>query len=154
MKYNKSKFIKIASCIFFFLFFVLNVSKAQQTVPNTNSSFINGTILSSKNGTRRAELKMSDKSYDEYMVGVYFDNLMVENSAMLKVKPLTSGGITYVRFNNENGQIVSGDPITSSATPGVAMKATESGIILGVALEDADSAGELLKIRVMIQYLK
>ena len=41
----------------------------------------------------------------------------------------------------ENGPIAAGDPLTSSSVPGVAMKATASGYVIGKALESFDELG-------------
>ena len=153
MKYNKIRPIQIASCLFFFLFFI-NVSMAQQNLNNENSLFTKGAILSSENGTKRTELKMSGKAYDEYMIGVFSDSEKTENNAMIKTSPVVSGGVTYVKCNSENGLVKKGDLITSSSESGVGMKATKSGIILGLALEDASVSSGLVKIRIMIQYVK
>ncbi len=120
--------------------------------------FENGTILTSPVGTFRGHnFDVCTNPYDPYLLGIYYNENPEwdpKNPSKTYKIPIITKGITYVKVNNANGLIVTGDPVTSSTTPGVAMKATESGMILGVALEDADSAGELLKIRVMIQYLK
>ncbi len=49
--------------------------------------------------------------------------------------PLALSGRVPVKINLENGPIATGDPITISSTPGVGMKARESGRIIGHALE-------------------
>ncbi len=151
MKYYKV--IKTLSCLIFFVF-IINTSMAQQNVGNTDNSFPNGTIVASENGTIKAKLLMSSKTYDEFMVGVFSDNRNVENNAMIKVNPVMTGGITYVKCNAENGMIKKNDLITSSSEQGVGMRATESGIVLGVALEDAQALSGLVKVRILIQYVK
>ena len=62
----------------------------------------------------------------------------------------------HVRYNLQNGIIAKGDYITISNEPGVGMKATEDGFMVGVALENSDAAEkpDLLKIRVMVRYEK
>lgn len=151
MKYYKV--IKTLSCLIFFVF-IINTSMAQQNVGNTDYSFQNGTIVASENGTIKAKLIMSSKPYDEFMVGVFSDKRNVENNAMIKVNPVMTGGITYVKCNTENGMIKKNDLITSSSEQGVGMRATESGIVLGVALEDAQALSGLVKVRILIQYVK
>ena len=151
MKNNKIKIIKTVSCLFILLF-AANVGMAQQNGNNVSSTFSNGNIISSENATTRAELRMANKTYDENMVGVYNNN--TENSPVFKANPVTSTGVTYVKYNSENGAIKKGDLITTSSEPGVGMKATGSGIVLGIALEDATASSGLIKIRVLIQYVK
>jgi hypothetical protein len=52
-------------------------------------------------------------------------------------------GRVPVKVSNEGGQIRPGDRITSSSIPGVAMKATTSGITIGMALEAFDDTNYL-----------
>jgi hypothetical protein len=56
--------------------------------------------------------------------------------------PIGLKGRVPVRLSTENGPIKKGDRITLSSIPGVGMKATESDMTLGIALEDyaGDSA--------------
>ena len=52
------------------------------------------------------------------------------------LKPYVAlAGRVPAKVSAENGPIAPGDPITSSSTPGVAMKATQTGRIVGVTLE-------------------
>ncbi len=50
--------------------------------------------------------------------------------------PVALAGRVPVKVSTENGNIVAGDYLTLSNTPGVAMRATESGNVIGRALED------------------
>jgi hypothetical protein len=51
-------------------------------------------------------------------------------------------GRVPAKFSLENGPIAVGDPLTSSSTPGVAMKATQAGQIIGYAMQSSDNAHE------------
>lgn len=55
-------------------------------------------------------------------------------------------GRVPTKFSLENGPIAVGDPLTSSSTPGIAMKATQAGRIIGYAMQSSDAAedGKLL----------
>ncbi|MEZ4677800.1 MAG: hypothetical protein R2932_26645 [Caldilineaceae bacterium] len=55
-------------------------------------------------------------------------------------------GRVPTKFSLENGPIAVGDPLTSSSTPGAAMKATQAGQIIGYAMQSSDAAtdGKLL----------
>ncbi len=53
----------------------------------------------------------------------------------LKSIPVALNGRVPVKVSMENGPIQIGDPLTSSSTPGVAMKATKAGPIVAKALE-------------------
>lgn len=151
MKYIK--FFRTLTCLAIFLF-IINTGMAQQNTSNSSASFPNGTIVSSINGTIRATLNMSEKPYDEYMVGVFSDSKKAENNAMVKVSPIMTGGIAFVKCNTENGTIKKDDLVTSSSVPGVGMKATKTGMVLGLALEDAQTSTDLVKVRILVQYVK
>jgi len=53
-------------------------------------------------------------------------------------------GRVPVKVSMENGPIQVGDPLTSSSTPGVAMKASRAGKVLGYALESMSMDGKVL----------
>jgi len=118
--------------------------------------YINGTVLSSPVLTYKGRnFDICTEAYDPYLLGVYYnENPGVKPDPRGYKIPIRTSGISYVRYNDENGKIMRGDPITSSDVSGVAMKASDPGMILGVALEDAGESGELLKIRITIQYLR
>jgi len=134
----------------------VSIAQSEISVEENKKHFENGTVLSSPIGTFLGRnFNICSVSYDSYLLGVYYDenSSQMPNPKAYKI-PIKTIGITYVKYNTENGYIHNGDPVTSSSTPGVAMKATQSGIILGVALEDAQTNNNLIKIRVMVQYLK
>ncbi len=119
-------------------------------------SFKPGTIvktLDNKCVFNYSYIATTNKPYDIEMIGVIKDSLDYSNPRLFP-NPIIEKGVALVRFNNSNGIIKTGDPVTSSSVPGEAMKATQSGMILGIALEDAPANTGLIKIRVMIQYLK
>lgn len=55
--------------------------------------------------------------------------------------PVALSGRIPVKVNIENGPIESGDLLTSSSMPGVAMKATKAGAVIGMAMESFDGEG-------------
>jgi hypothetical protein len=105
-------------------------------------------------------VRRSVHGYDEHLVGVVstspglvFDEgdtkLAGENDKYItKDKTVVAAvGRVPVKFTLENGEIKVGDTLTSSAAePGKAMKATEAGKIIGIALESSAKAkdGKLL----------
>jgi len=67
--------------------------------------------------------------------------------------PIALAGRVPTKVSAENGPIRPGDFLTTSATPGVAMKATESGLIIGTALESFDGPGVgLVKVFVNLSW--
>lgn len=53
--------------------------------------------------------------------------------------PVVSSGKVRIRVTTFNGPIKTGDLLTSSQTPGVAQKASQTGYVIGTALEDYES---------------
>jgi hypothetical protein len=87
---------------------------------------------------------LSSRMYDENMVGVVvedpevsFEDTNIENSVFI-----ASFGEAQVRVSASGGDIEKGTYVTSSETPGVGVKATESGWAVGVAMEDFVPSGE------------
>ncbi|MDD3002855.1 MAG: hypothetical protein PHS06_03240, partial [Candidatus Shapirobacteria bacterium] len=93
----------------------------------------------------KSGVKKSTGSYEKGLVGVVSSTPAItigsvddnETSAV----PVALSGRVPVKVNTENGPIKAGDPLTSSSTPGVAMKATKAGAIIGTAMSDFDGEG-------------
>jgi len=141
-----------------FITLLSNVTFAQYDSLSKKKNFSEGDIIVSTDASLSPDsFSLSNKTYDELIIGVYrkvktntnYDTIHVK----IRVNPVYSKGTTLVKYNSENGTIKKGDPITSSSEPGVGMKATNSGIIVGIALEDAKKETGLIKIRVLIQYI-
>ena len=64
-------------------------------------------------------------------------NLITDNKTVVAMI-----GRVPAKFSLENGPIAVGDPLTISSTPGVAMKATGAGQIIGYAMQSSDAAEE------------
>jgi len=91
--------------------------------------------------------------YDKNLFGVVVENpSIVLNKEDSSTLPIISYGEVLVRVSVKNGEIKSGDFITSSSAAGVGQKATESGFIIGKALEDLTSQEALISVFVNIQY--
>lgn len=52
--------------------------------------------------------------------------------------PIALSGRVPIKLSNENGPIKTGDELMLSSIPGVAMKASSTGVVVGIALEDFD----------------
>ncbi len=76
--------------------------------------------------------------YDSQVVGVVsFDAAIVINTnGGSKSVPVISDGNIYILASTQQGKIKKGDLLTTSTIPGVAVKATKSGYVLGTALDD------------------
>jgi len=128
---------------------------------HTPATFEHGQIICSDNAMETGKLYVSSKEYDETVIGVYFiapTNEENNDGSPILINPNNNTvlyhGITTVKYSNYNGKIMKGDPITSSKIPGVAMKATSSGTIIGIALEDTKTNEGYVKCRILIQYYR
>ncbi|MBI4249964.1 hypothetical protein HY622_00005, partial [Candidatus Uhrbacteria bacterium] len=105
------------------------------------------------------KLKKSANPYDNKVIGVVSSApaILFEGSDLIigaKEKRFTKGskppialaGRVPIKISLENGSIKPGDYLTTSSKPGVAMKATKSGMTIGTALEsyDQDTEGTIL----------
>jgi hypothetical protein len=83
---------------------------------------------------------------DKAIVGIYSTNpalrLSQKDSTINggRAVPVALAGRVPVKVSTENGVIASGDPLTSSSIPGVAMKATSNSRIVGMAMENYTSS--------------
>jgi hypothetical protein len=97
-------------------------------------------------------VKKTTEAYDYAIIGVYSTNpalrLSQQDSAIDggNVIPVALAGRVPVKVSTESGEIKPGDYLTSSSTPGVAMKATKSGGVVGQAMEgyNGDGVGQVL----------
>lgn len=109
-----------------------------------------GNIISFVNG----KYVLSFKEYDSSIFGVVTDepSTSVEDLNLEKYKLVVNSGESLVTVVNKNGDIRKGDFITTSTLPGVGMKATKSGQVIGTALEDyyATNSDEVGKISVFL----
>ncbi|MBI2010332.1 MAG: hypothetical protein HYS86_04130 [Candidatus Chisholmbacteria bacterium] len=100
-----------------------------------------------------AVLGKSTASYSPYLVGVVSTSpYQAFGDAIRSVaqnpQPIALSGRVPVKVTNENGPIAAGDYLTSSSTPGFAMRASKGGMVVGTALEGFD--GESGQIMVFV----
>lgn len=108
-----------------------------------DSSITAGDIVSIDPALSSGVLKTT-RSYDGQILGIVstlpalaIGNVTKEGVAGV---PVALSGRVPVKATNENGPIKAGDYLTSSSAPGVAMKATKAGPVIGVAMHDFDSS--------------
>ncbi|MCH8821763.1 hypothetical protein IID23_04570, partial [Patescibacteria group bacterium] len=95
----------------------------------------------------KAWVEKSGSDYDRNLIGVVSTNPFTEilSEGVFDPEenpvPIALNGRVPVKVSTENGPINPGDPLTSSSTSGVAMRATNSGPIVGKALESYDEEG-------------
>lgn len=81
-------------------------------------------------------IQKSQKPYDQKIIGIISTKPGVNLTGQsANGKPVALAGRVPVKVSLENGPIEVGDYLTSSSTPGVAMKALRPGQVVGKALE-------------------
>ncbi len=92
-------------------------------------------------------VQRSNHAYDHRLVGVYSESpglrLSQKDATIdgIPAIPVALVGRVPVRVSTESGVIQAGDSLTSSSVPGVAMKATRSGMVVGRAMEGYSGEG-------------
>ncbi len=149
----------IFSLILYFLSLILNsfiftsVSYAQTATPAVNAATDTGGTLGvahmvdvkDKNVKDGVVLSAGSKGavattipYDSQVLGVVARDaaIIINTTNIANGVPVISTGTTYVYVSSLEGNIKKGDLVTSSTMPGVAVKATKEGYVLGTAAED------------------
>ncbi|MFA7209415.1 MAG: H-type lectin domain-containing protein [Parcubacteria group bacterium] len=93
------------------------------------------------NGEISAGIKKSEKIYDQNVIGVISTNpgITLDDAIGIgqgRAVAVALAGRIPVKVSSENGRVVAGDYLTASSVPGVAMKATKAGLVIGQALQD------------------
>lgn len=123
---------------FFSISFAQDLSLGVATYIPITQKVVNGAIIStSSNG-----FKLSDRSYDPLVFGVVSDNPAVSFGERTTgtTYPVISTGQAFVLVNGEGGNLKKGDLLTTSSKPGIGMKATKTGYIIGSTLVDTSFA--------------
>lgn len=109
-------------------------------VYGSNDTTITAGDVVSLDTDMKAGVMKSDKAYDSNTIGIISTNPGltigdIEDPGATPVLVALSGRVP-VKVNLENGPIKKGDYITSSSVPGVAMRATKAGTIIGQAMTE------------------
>ncbi len=92
-------------------------------------------VTQATNGSYR----LSSQPYDKAVQGVVVDNPAIffrTNDQSVQKYAVISTGQVRMYVNTSNGPIKKGDLLTTSRTSGVAMRASKSGFMMGIALDD------------------
>ena len=130
------------------------------TYPNT----ISAGDLVALDPNHPGQVVLSTSAYDPNLIGVISTHPgFVTNADPTTVsggnanpsqKPLALAGRVPVKVTGQNGPIKPGDYLTASSTPGYAMKATQAGPVIGVAMASFNGSSSANKgsILVFIKY--
>lgn len=100
----------------------------------------------------RGFVKKSQRAYESSVIGVYSENPALRLSQLdsridgARAIPVALAGRVPVKVSTENGEIKAGDYLTASSKPGIAMKASKSGGVIGQAMGgyNEDGVGKVL----------
>ncbi|MBI4437401.1 hypothetical protein HY631_00410 [Candidatus Uhrbacteria bacterium] len=105
-------------------------------------------------GATLVELVKSSTPYEGPIVGIVSNNYGDFTSAGYNIDardnpmPVALVGRVPVKVVSEGGAIAVGDYLTTSSTPGMAMKASKLGRVIGMALEDWDGISDTVMVQV------
>lgn len=101
----------------------------------------------SVDSTRAEYVRKSQGAYEPSVIGIVSTNpgYTLGEPAVGYAAQIALAGRVPVNVTNENGTIVPGDYLTTSSTPGYAMKATEAGPVIGIAMDSfGDASGQVV----------
>lgn len=107
-------------------------------VPTNVKNVKDGSVLSnSENGAI-----LSNTPYDPQVLGIVSRDaaIAISTNNTTNTVPVIANGTVYVLVSSQQGNIKNGDYLTTSTIPGVAVKAVDSGYVLGTALEGYSSS--------------
>ncbi len=119
-------------------------------VYSTNDGSLGAADVVVLDPTLKSGVRKSTTPYEKGLAGAVATNpaMVIGNKGAEGVNgvPVALSGRVPVKVSTENGVIKPGDALTSSSTPGVAMKATKAGVIIGVAMAgyERDGIGSVL----------
>lgn len=125
-----------------------------QMLPISDKNVVNGSIVS----LTPSGYRLSRKQYDPLSFGVVTTHpaisLQLPNNG--DTYPVVATGDTLVQVSTINGDIKKDDPITTSQIAGVGMRASQTGYIIGVSLDNFSSANskviKLISVRLNFHY--
>lgn len=132
------------------LLLCFNLLQAQEPTKRVHAAFEPGDLVTSNTARiSDGELSKASEAYSPLVVGVYS-----EKTATSLMPAILVDGIAYIKFDPSNGHVKMGDYVTSGSKPGYSIKATQSGYVVGVVLEDSNDNTSLLKIRIQPTWVK
>lgn len=110
-------------------------------------SFVPGMIVSLSPGTDD-EYQLSDKPYDQFMVGVISENPSVMLNSSQVGPPVALTGRVKIKLLKTDKLVKSGDFLTTSSVAGYAQVATKAGPIIGYAVMNQKQGEDFVQILV------
>ena len=115
-------------------------SDLAELMPTDETDLAGGELVSVKNAKI---VRSRGIPYDDNIIGVVsiYPGYVIGGADAVSGQtqtPIALTGRVDIKVSDENGKVKEGDYLTSSSTPGVAMKATENGRVIGIALDNVD----------------
>lgn len=108
----------------------------------TNDASIEAGDVVSLDSNLKTGMKKSQIPYDSNILGIVSTRPRIVIGGVdkegIKAMPVALSGRVPVKASTENGKINAGDPLTTSGTPGVAMRSTKEGATIGIAMTSFD----------------
>lgn len=137
---NASNSIILANS--YLLAFKVSGADLAEVYYTNDAGVVPGTVVS-LDPSITSGVQKSDRAYDPHIMGVVSTKpgLVIGDTNGGQGTPVfvALSGRVPVQVTNENGPIKPGDFLTTSSTPGVAMKATKAGAIIGQAMTGHES---------------
>lgn len=108
------------------------VSSIAQGFKTNDSGVVAGALVSLQDNSPNT-VQLSTSSNAQQLVGVAGGKSLIELSAGSGSVQVVTSGVTAALVSDINGKVETGDKITASPIAGVGMRATTSGIVVGVA---------------------
>ncbi len=132
---------------FFATAFNTNNTDVAENYSDSSDSLEAGDVVTIDQDTNNGVVKTTDQ-YDQNTLGIISTAPGISltgisedggKTDLIHPKPVALTGRVPTKVSSENGSIEPGDYLTSSSTPGVAMKATRPGQVVGKALQEFDA---------------
>lgn len=115
------------------------VSSIAQGFQTKDTGVVAGALVSLEKDTPNTVLLSTSDNVQD-LVGVAGDKSLIELSNGTGSVQVVTNGTTQTLVSDINGSVKTGDRITASPIAGVGMKATQSGVIVGIAQSNLSSA--------------
>lgn len=147
MRRGMTRKIRLLSCSATFVGLLLvlvpplgaqGVSSIAQGFQTTDTNIVEGAVVSLKPDTPNT-VELANPSRADKLIGIVGDNPLIELSDGTNSVQVVTSGVTRALVSNINGGIKAGDRITASPIEGVGMKATQSGVVVGIAQDDLET---------------
>ena len=167
----RKKITILFACLLVTIFFFSSVTQSfAQALLNANNGsgtqgvdiMVNTNVKNVKDGSilsnSQNEAILSTTPYDPQVLGIVSQDaaILINNASSKNAVPVIANGNVYVLVSTQQGNIKKGDYLTTSTIPGVAVKATDAGYVLGTALEDYSNSdpkqSELIAVNLNLHY--